>query len=150
MYSNCLPHPSVKNKFISVNQHNIKPKIKLRKEYFVFVSYFRKLKVKLYRPREALKVPGFEAPRIKDKLRMKLVRLSTLRPGRLYPQEIFLVLFSVRGYVEPTVIVRPEGLCQRKIQKTSPGKVWEEVEQCISFLQASRKCMIHLRVIYMP
>jgi len=40
-----------------------------------------------------------------------VVRLSALCARRLYPQEIFLRLFSVRSRVDHKAIVRSEGFC---------------------------------------
>jgi len=41
---------------------------------------------------------------------MKMARLSVLRTGRLYPQELFEVLISVMGGVHPRAIVRPDNI----------------------------------------
>jgi hypothetical protein len=52
-----------------------------------------------HKPGRALRVSGgFEAPIFQNNRHMKVIRLSALYTGRLYPQEISLVVIYVRKY----------------------------------------------------
>jgi hypothetical protein len=55
------------------------------------------VKLSVYRPGRAIGVQEVRLPEFLDSRHMKVVRLSALRTGRLYPQEGFLILISVRG-----------------------------------------------------
>jgi hypothetical protein len=66
---------------------------------------------------------------------MKVARLSAIHTGHLYPQEIFLVLISVRDRVDPRAIVQLEGLCQSKTPVIPPGidpATFRFVVQCLN------------------
>jgi hypothetical protein len=52
---------------------------------------------------------------------MKVVRLSASRTGRLYLQEIFLVLIFTRAWVDPRAMVRSEGNMSLKNPVTPRG-----------------------------
>ena len=63
----------------------------------------------------------FRLPDFHDIWHMKVVRLSASLNGRLYPQEIFLVLIFTRGWVDPRAMVRSEGDISLKNPVTPPG-----------------------------
>jgi hypothetical protein len=50
-----------------------------------------------------------EVARFEASQHVKVVRLSVLRTGHLYSQDVFLVLISVRDLVNPRDVVRQGG-----------------------------------------
>ena len=81
-------------------------RLKLHERHWIFCVVIKK---RANRSHYMLQVPGM------------VVSLSTLRTGRLYPQEILLVLISVGGWFDPRAIVRSEGLCQWNIPMIPSG-----------------------------
>ena len=72
---------------------------------------------------------------------MKVASLSALCTGRLYLQDIYLVLISATSWVDLSVTVRLEGLCQRKIPITPLG-----IEPAAFLIVA--QCTNQLRQLY--
>jgi hypothetical protein len=78
--------------------------------HIYYVHVFTKVKVKpsRYKPGQAPWFQKADGPGFLYNRHMKVVRLSALRTGRLYPQDGFLVLMSVTGCVDPRTTMRPE------------------------------------------
>ena len=90
-----------------------------------------------------------EAPRFQDNRHMKVVRLSAIRTGRLFPpQEIFVVLVSLRGWVETRAIVRQEGLCEWNIKNDTTGNRTRDLPTCRAVPQPTAYKCIKVNFIY--
>ena len=80
-----------------------------------------------------------EAPRFPDNRHIKVGKVDSPRHGPPVPppQETFLALISVRGWVNSRSVVRPKGLCQWKFPMTPSGiesATYRLVAQCLNQL----------------
>jgi hypothetical protein len=85
-------------------------------------------------------LPGGWGCQISRQLAHEGDKVNPTHPAAITPQEIFLVLISVRGRVNPRAIVRPEGLCRWKIPVTPLGikrTTFWLVAQCLNQLRHS-------------
>jgi len=105
---------------------------------FLFLHYFFGLSMDM--PGQALRDPGGWGSQYFKTIRTHVASLSVLHTCRLFLQVIFLVLISVRGWADPMLILRPEGLIQRKISMTPSGiepATFRLVTQCLIQLRHS-------------
>jgi hypothetical protein len=92
-----------------------------------------------YRPGQPLRIQGGWGSQISRQLSHEGSKVvSPMHWPPLSPQEIFLVLTSFRGWVDPRATVWPEGLRQWKIPMTPSGiepMTYRLIAQCLNQLR---------------
>jgi hypothetical protein len=101
---------------------------------FICLAEGRKVKQSHYRPGQAMRVPGcLRLPDFKTIGTWRWQVCQPSAPAAFTPNKYSWYSISVRGWIDPRAIVRPEGLCQWKNPVTPSGiepAIFRFVAQC--------------------
>jgi hypothetical protein len=102
----------------------------------VFCLFEDTVNQSLYRPGQALRVPGYWSSQISWKSAHEGDKFvsPTHRPP-LPTQKILLVLISLRGWVDPMTMGRPEGLLSKKNSNDTIGNRTWDLQVCSAVSQ---------------
>jgi hypothetical protein len=113
----------------------------------VFNVYSLKVKQSHYRPGQDLRDPGgwiYQISRQSAHEGGRVVSPTHLPP---LPQEIFLVLISIRSWVDPRAIVRPEAMLMKNLNDTI-GKRTLDLPACSSVPQPTAPLRVYSLLAY--
>jgi hypothetical protein len=114
------------------------------KGYNNFLGYYSVSKVNqsLYRSGQTLTVPGYSGSQISTQSAYECGKVVSPTQRPPLPREVFLALTSIRSWVDPRIIMRPERLYQWKIIMIPSGiepATFRLVQQWITLLPNSMK-----------
>jgi hypothetical protein len=118
---------------------------KCKIEMMIMIIIKVKIKQSHYRPGQVLRIPGGWGSQISRQWAHEGGKLVSPKHRPPLPQKTFMVLISVRGWVDPRAMVRPEGLCQWKIRMTQSRierANFGVVAKCLNQLRHQRRVPI--------
>ena len=116
--------------FLLITAPSLSPLPKHFSNYVLHTFTRKKVKQSHYRPGQVQRAAQDWGSRISRQSLHERGKVVSPMHWLPLPQEIFLVLIYVKGWVNPRAIVRPEGLCQWKKFSDTVGNRTRDPQAC--------------------